>query len=271
MPRRLVDEQQPAGLAHRLEDRGEVEWRDGARIDDLGLDALLRELLGRSERAVHHPAGGDDREIPARAAHRRLSEGHQVLAVRHLTVLEREHVVVQVDDRVVVAYGRGHQALGVGGRGRHDHLQARRAHEHRGERTGMLAGPAGGEAVAGLHDQRYLDLAAGHVAEARRLVHHLVHRHQHELGHVEFDDRAVAGHRRADRHADLGGLGDRRHAHAIVTVGGDELVVFGRGHVLAEVQDVRVAAHFLVDARVDGCNEGEVGHVVSPRGAQAKL
>ena len=35
---------------------------------------------------------------------------------------------------------------------------------------GVLARPAGGEAVAGLEHERHLDLAAAHGAEARRLV-----------------------------------------------------------------------------------------------------
>ena len=81
--------------------------------------------LGRVERAVDAPAGGDDRDVAALAPDRGLAERHEVLAVGHLAVLEREQVVVQVDDRVVVADRGRHQALGVGGRRRHDDLQAR--------------------------------------------------------------------------------------------------------------------------------------------------
>ena len=122
MPRPLVDQHEPAGLLDRLQDRLGVERRQRARIDDLGLDALLGELLGRVERAVDAPAGGDDRDVAALAPDGGLAERHEVLAVGHLAVLEREQVVVQVDDRVVVADRGRHQALGVGRRRRHDDL-----------------------------------------------------------------------------------------------------------------------------------------------------
>ena len=55
---RLVDEHEVAGLLDRLEDRVEVERRERARVDHLGLDALAGQLLGRGERPVDHPAGG---------------------------------------------------------------------------------------------------------------------------------------------------------------------------------------------------------------------
>jgi hypothetical protein len=73
----------------------------------------------------------------------------------------------------------------------------------------VLARPPGGEAVAGLEHGGHLYATAAHVAQARRLVDDLVHRDEHELGHQQLDDGAVAGEGGADRHADLGRLGDR--------------------------------------------------------------
>ena len=198
----------------------------------------------------------DDGHVAAGAADGGLAERHQVLAVGHLAVLEREQVVVQVDDGVVVADGGRHQALGVGGGGGHDDLQAGHAHEHRADGAGVLAGPAGREAVAGLEHDRHLGLAAGHGVEARALVDDLIHGHEHELGHVELDDRAEAGQRGAGRHADLGRLGDRGDAHAVAPEGLDERLALGRGHVLAEVEDAVVARHLQVDGLADG---GDVG------------
>ena len=116
----------------------------------------------------------------------------------------------------------------------------------------MLAGPAGGEPVAGLEHDRHLDLAAAHGAEARRLVEHLIHGHQHELGHVELDHGTEARERGADGDADLGGLGDRGDADAVLAEGVDEGLVLGRGHVLAEVEDALVALHLEVDGLADG-------------------
>ena len=166
MPRRLVDEHQPAGLVDRLEDRLRVERRERARVDHLGLDALRGQLLGRAERTVDRPAGGDDRHVAALAPDRGLAERDEVLAVRHLSVLEREQVVVEIDDRVVVADRGRHQALGVGGGRRHHDLQAGHAHEERADRAGVLARPAGGEAVARLEHER--DLAPGRRSSPRK-------------------------------------------------------------------------------------------------------
>jgi hypothetical protein len=44
----LLDDHAPVGLAHRVEDRVEVERAQRARVDHLGLDlVLLGEDLGR--------------------------------------------------------------------------------------------------------------------------------------------------------------------------------------------------------------------------------
>jgi len=148
-----------------------------------------------------------------------------------------------------------HQAFRVGGGRRHHDLQARHAHEHRTDRAGVLARPAGGEAEAGLEHQGDLDLAAAHGAEARRLVDHLVHRDEHELGHVELDHGPEARHGRSDRHADLGRLGDRGDADAVLAELLDVRLVLGRRHVLAEVEDRVVALHLEHDRLVDGGDE----------------
>ena len=52
---RLVGDQEPARLVHRLEDRSHVERRDGAQVDHLDGDAFAGEALGRGDRFVHHP------------------------------------------------------------------------------------------------------------------------------------------------------------------------------------------------------------------------
>jgi hypothetical protein len=265
--RRLVDDDEPPRLRDRLEDRRQVERRQRARVDHLRLDARLRELRGRRQRLPDHVADRHDRDVAARAPDRRLAERDDVLALRHLARLQRQQVVVEVDDGVVVADRGRHQPLRVRRRRRHRHLQARDAHEHPVDRAGVLAGPAGGEAVARLEDDRDRHLPAAHVVEARRLVHDLVHRDEHELRHVQLDHRPVAGERRPDRHPDLRGLRDRRHADAVGPEGLQERVVLGRGDVLAEVEDGLVALHLLADRLFD---RGDVGQLACHRSASSR-
>ncbi|HMG97410.1 MAG TPA: hypothetical protein VK546_00735 [Gaiellales bacterium] len=68
----------------------------------------------------------------------------------------------------------------------------------------------------------------------------------------------MARKRGADRHADLGRLGDRRDAYAILAEGVDEGLVLRRGHVLAEVEDGVVPLHLEPDRLVDGGDEGKL-------------
>ena len=256
MPRRLVHDDEPTGLLDRLEDRRRVERRERASVDHLGADSLAGELLGRRERLAHRPADADDRHVAPLAAHRGLADRDHVLALRDVAVLQRQQVVVEEDHRVVVADRRGHQALRVRGRRGNDDLETRDAHEHAVDRARVLSGPAGGEAVARLEHERHLHLPGGHGVEAGSLVHDLVHGDEHELRHVQLDDRPVAGERGPDRHPDLRGLRDRRHADAIVAEGLHVGVVLGEPEVLTEVEDRVVALHLLMDRLAD---RGDVG------------
>ena len=226
MTRRLVDQHQVTGLGDRLEDRRGVERRERSRIDDLDLHAVGRQTLRRGQRAVDHPTCGHDGHVSPGPAHVGHAERDEVLALGDLAVLERQQDVVEETDRVVVADRRGHQALRIGGGRRQRDLQPRDAHEHPVDRTGVLPRPAGGEAVSGLQHQRHLDLTAAHGVKARRLVDHLVHRDQKELGHVQLHDRPQAGECGADRedsiahfdgrcrHAGLGEVQQREAGHA---------------------------------------------------------
>jgi hypothetical protein len=69
---------------------------------------------------------------------------------------------------------------------------------------------------------------------------------------------AQPGHRGTDGDADLRRFGNGRDAHAIPAVFGEELMVLRRGEVLPEIQDVRIAPHFLMNSFIDG---GDIGHL----------
>ena len=79
----------------------------------------------------------------------------------------------------------------------------------------------GGELAAGAgrhaDHQRHAELVARHVAHCGRGVEDLVEREQAEIHRHQFDDRAHAGHRRADAGAGKPGLRQRRIANSLRT------------------------------------------------------
>ena len=124
------------------------------------------------------------------------------------TVLEEQHRVVVVD-RAVEQVARVDRQ-----RGEHD-LEAGHMHEPGFELLGMLRAGRPARAALRANRQRHLQLAAGHVAVLRRLVHDLLHRERREVLVHDLDDRAHALHRGADAGADDRHLGDRRVADAL--------------------------------------------------------
>src|SRR5438093_4249330 len=60
---RLVHDEQTVRLADRGEHRVAIQWNEAADIDDLRLDAVGRELLGRLEREQDLARPGHDREL----------------------------------------------------------------------------------------------------------------------------------------------------------------------------------------------------------------
>ena len=208
---------------------------------------LLAERLRRARGGQRHPRDPDDRHVVALAADRGLAEADGVvLVVGNLAALAVEVLVLDEDDRVVVADRGLQQALGVGGGRRHrdeqaGHVEVQRLPGVRVRRAELMAG-----ALRHAHDERHLDLAAEHVADRCGVVDDLVHRQQREVDRHELHDRAQAGHRRADAHADDRVLGDRRVAHALLAelleqAGGDLERAVEDADVLAHEHDVRVA------------------------------
>ena len=61
-------------LATEREHGLEVERAQRAQVDDLGVDPVVGELVGRGERVAHALADRDDREVAARARDARLPE-----------------------------------------------------------------------------------------------------------------------------------------------------------------------------------------------------
>src|SRR6266850_6538785 len=178
---RLMHDQQPVCLADRGKDGVAVERYEATQVDDLGLDAVRRELVGGLEREQHLARPGHDREIGPCALHVGLAERDQVLARRHLTFRAVEELVLEEDDRVVVADRGCEETFRVGGRRRHHDLEARDMREPRLERLRVLRRVAAARPALRTHDHRHPSLPAEHEAVLRGLVDELVHRQAGEV------------------------------------------------------------------------------------------
>src|SRR5262249_8075035 len=73
----LVDEEDAMAPAREREEGRAIQRDERPEIQDRGLDAVFRELLGRARRDVNVGAVRDDREILALAPERGLSERHR--------------------------------------------------------------------------------------------------------------------------------------------------------------------------------------------------
>ena len=201
-PPALVDDHDPVRLRERGEDRVHVERTQRAQVDDLRLDPVPAELLGRREALPERAAVGDEGDVLALAAHDRVRDVDRARLLVHL-VLERVERRVLEDEHgsgsssaassmprasSTVAGARALDAGDV----RVPDLQAVR----------VLGGQLAPAARRHAHDQRHAHLPARHVAQRRRVVHDLVEREQAEVDRHHLDDRAHAAERRADPRAD---------------------------------------------------------------------
>ena len=79
----------------------------------------------------------------------------------------------------------------------------------------MLGGKLAAGAGRHADHQRHAELIARHVAHGGRGVENLVEREQAEIYRHQLDDRAHAGHRRADAGAGEAGFRQRRVANPL--------------------------------------------------------
>ncbi len=102
----------------------------------------------------------------------------------------------------------------------------------------MLGGELATGTGGGAHDERHVELTAGHVQERGRRVHDLVEREQAEVHRHDLDDRTHPAERRPDPCTDEARFRQRRVADP-------------------------VASEFLVQALRDGVRAAVVGDVLA--------
>src|SRR5689334_12922062 len=63
--KRLIDDEEPAGLLYGGKDGFRIQRRDGARIDDFDRDAFLHQLFSSDKGTLQHYGHGHDRQVAA--------------------------------------------------------------------------------------------------------------------------------------------------------------------------------------------------------------
>ena len=183
--------------------------------------------------------------------HLRRADGYDVVLVRRLAANGAVRpLVLQHDDRVLVADGRLQKALRVVRRRRSDHLQPGGVCKVGLDALRVVQPAAHVPAVWGAQHHRHVHLPIGAVPYARGLPDHLVHRRPDEVRELHLGDGPQAGQRRADRYAGYRGLRQRRVDDALLpellqeALGGKENAA-AAAHVLAHHEHGPVARHLL--------------------------
>ena len=202
-----------------------------------------------------------------------LPERHGVVGVGHVAADGAVHLLVlEEEDRVLVADRRAEQAAGVVRGRRDDDLEARHVGEERLDRLRVVERAVDAAAVRRPDRHRHAVAVVRAVAHPRRLGHDLVERREDEVGELDLGDRPQAVDRGADRGADDHRLGQRRVDDAVVAELGPQ-AVGGQEHaalladVLAQDDDRLVAAHLVGERLADGVDERARRHQRSASGA----
>ena len=96
----------------------EVQRFEGARIDDLNLDALSTQLIGCLQRKQEHLRVGDDVDVAPFTLQIGHPERDGILTLLHLALRPIEQLRFNKDDRVLVADRALQQTLRIVRRGR---------------------------------------------------------------------------------------------------------------------------------------------------------
>src|SRR5687767_12551964 len=114
----------PIRLAHGVRNGFQIHRPYRAQVDDVDADVLFRELVSGLRGEVHGLAVGHDRTVVTFPLQVRLSNGDDVLLVRHVALDVVQHLPLEKDHGVVVANRALEQPLGVVRRARRNNLES---------------------------------------------------------------------------------------------------------------------------------------------------
>src|SRR6478752_3382942 len=276
---RLVDDDEPARLAHGRHDRVDGQRREGAQVDDLDARALRLRSGSRLEHRLDDGAVADHRHVGALTDHvgleeppRRRCRGGVVLGAVVVAPLRLEE-----DDRVVARDGLLDHPVRVLGVAARDDAQARGVGEVRLGALGVVLRAADAAAERDADDHGDLHRAERTGVHLGDLADDLVEGGVDEAVELDLADRAVAAQRHADRGADDAGLGERAVddavlAEVLLQALGDAEDATELADVLTDEHDLGVGLHGLAQAVGDALAESDLLEVLnSHQFASSKL
>src|SRR6056297_2160270 len=235
----LIHDHRAAGLAERGEDRGVIQWTQRAQVDHLGLDAVLRQFLGRLQRLEERAAIGDEAQVLALPPDRGLGDVHWSRILVDLPAHVVKHDVLEDQHRVGVLKGRPEHPPRILQRCGCQHLEAGDMRVPTLEAVGMLRGQLLAGAGGHADHHGHAELSARHVPDRGGRVHDLVEREQAEIDRHQLHDRPQPGRRSTDARAGETRLAERRVADAVLA----ELVHQTLRHRVASAIGADIFAH----------------------------
>ena len=255
-----------ASSANRGEDRVPVQREQSPQVEDLRLDSLGGQRLGRCQRLVqHHPVGADRHLVPG-TDHPSPSDLLQVLTFRHRPAdAPVGQLVLEEEDRVRIPDGGGQQAFRVGREGRRDHFETGDVGVEGLDRLRVVGTAPKAATVGGAQHQRAGPVTGGPVADLGSFPDQVVCRRVDEVGELDLRDRPQAAHGQAHRQSGDGEFGHRGIDHPIRAEA--RLQAFGGAedatqpaHVLAEDEHPGISFQLLLECLPDGLQEGQLAH-----------
>ena len=267
----LIDKDRTVGFFDAVDDGVLVERADGAEVDDLGVDVVLRLEFFRGFESVEHTATvGDEGNVGALAFDVGFSERNGEVAVGrigHVAFDPVEKSVLHEVDRIVVANRGFHEAFGVSGGGRRADLEPGEGGKKAFGSVRMSRADIGAAVGGSSHHDGAVDQAARHVAHAGRVVDQLVKGNGVKGPKHEFHHGADPQHGSTDAHADEAGLGDWGVDDAFVAPLvpeplGDLVGAVVLSDFLAHEDDVFVASELFVKGFAEGVAVFDFAHGV---------
>src|ERR1019366_9544816 len=121
----LVHDDCASRPAHRRDDCISIEGAEGAQVDYLAVDVLLRKAFCRLQCLWQRAAVGDQREIVPMPPHRRVRDLHRTGVLREITLHVVEDAILEDEHRIGVLEGRPEHPSCVLERGGCEHFQPR--------------------------------------------------------------------------------------------------------------------------------------------------